>query len=262
MDKKQIYFFIFGALSIIVLVLLIILYQYESLEIKINDEIYEDYYNIGNLTCIHALRGRWDNLFCYNEYINGRINHFPGSIFDIYMKTIDENDILPNIEKLQKAVDVYIEQNNVRSIDYIQDIMMDDVLCVHIRSGDFGNVEEKFIETIHTLSKDYRRVYILSGIHKDYRSGSKDNNMNNLSIDLEKIMNDDKYVFKNADADIDISIFRLCRNLLVHKEGFSLLGSILFQGNNLYITPLLNATTEKNRWSEYMGDRYIFIPLT
>ena len=42
---------------------------------------------------------------------------------------------------------------------------------------------------------------------------------------------------------------RKCKNLLLHKGGFSMLGGLLFTGNNLFITKFFNPLHVNN--SEY-----------
>lgn len=47
--------------------------------------------------------------------------------------------------------------------------------------------------------------------------------------------------------DNHLWIMRNCKNLLVHKGGFSILGSLLFQGDNLYLTSFYEPLNEKQQ---------------
>jgi len=39
---------------------------------------------------------------------------------------------------------------------------------------------------------------------------------------------------------------RRCKNLLLHKGGYSMLGGLLFSGENLYVTDLFNPLAKRN----------------
>jgi hypothetical protein len=72
-------------------------------------------------------------------------------------------------------------------------------------------------------------------------------------------MKDDRFIFKNSNADMDLCMFRVCRNLLVHRGGYSLIGTLLFQGDNLYVPGSLIDPNAKHRWAELMKDKHIFV---
>ena len=44
-----------------------------------------------------------------------------------------------------------------------------------------------------------------------------------------------KVVFLENTADIDLCIARKCKNLALHKGGFSQIMSFIFEGHNLYL---------------------------
>ena len=49
-----------------------------------------------------------------------------------------------------------------------------------------------------------------------------------------------KYSINYDTPDNHLYIMRTCRNLLVHKGGFSVIGALIFNGDNLYITGFFN----------------------
>ena len=140
-----------------------------------------------------------------------------------------------DILKFQNAVDIYIEKNNDKLI-FIDDLNKNTSLFVHLRSGDFGVVEDNFIKIVKNVSQNYKNIYILCGIHKGGRGDineSKQNLVNSINKIIEN--NHDKFKVIINEPDIHLSIFRKCKNLLLHRGGFSGLGYILFKGNKLYL---------------------------
>jgi len=55
-----------------------------------------------------------------------------------------------------------------------------------------------------------------------------------------------KFIIDTNEPDFHLSIMRTCKNLLIHKGGYSLLGGLLFNGNNLYITNIFNPLETHN----------------
>ena len=49
---------------------------------------------------------------------------------------------------------------------------------------------------------------------------------------------------------------RKCRNLLIHKGGFSIIGALIFNGENLYITrlfdPLIVTDNQNNKFFSHI----------
>lgn len=179
-----------------------------------------------------------------NKYIINYINQskiyqdsYPDSIFSNYIKLLDEkinkkesNIEIPDIELLQKATDIYYDNNKARIDAFLNTINNDKTLFVHIRSGDKGNVDDLFIDTLQTLESKYEKIVLLSGVHNaDINYGK-----NTLKDNLNKLLVNNKYINNTNDPNTHLCFFRKCKNLLVHKGGFSQLGCILFNGDNLY----------------------------
>ena len=215
-------------------------------------------YNIGDIFNMPALYGIWQmQPHARYDYYKKCTTHFKNTIINNYDNLrIDESEPIPNIDKIQKSVDKYIVDNTDLSLNRIlSKVDNNDTLCIHLRGGDM-HVESEFIDVINNISKYYLNVILLTGIHSgssgfpninDYKQQIADN--------INKINN--KNIEVNIDApDNHLCIFRKCKNLLVHKGGFSVLGTILFTGNNLYITKNFNINSflnaENQIWKKYI----------
>ncbi len=126
----------------------------------------------------------------------------------------------------------------------------DETLFIHVRSGDKGIVEEEFVKKIDELSKMYNNIVLLCRIHQNSERShvfpSVTESIDNMNISLNKIIKNKIIIIDTSEPDIHLSIFRKSKNLLVHKGGFSILGALLFTGNNLYITNLFNPYQANN----------------
>jgi hypothetical protein len=200
-------------------------------------------YNIGDLLNMPSYWAGWgrnphNNEHGYNIFKDA-CKKFDNSIFYNYCNSrIDESEPIPNINRIRESVDLYIE-NNYNNLDrLIKKVKDPNTLCVHLRSGDKGIVEDSFIESINTLSNKYDKIIIFAGIHSDTEHNGLDDSKNNLLISISKIVIDKDIDINLENADIHLCLMRCANNLLLHKGGFSILGSILFSGNNLYATTL------------------------
>lgn len=193
-------------------------------------------YNIGDLLNMPSYWAGWarnphNDHNIYQSYLEA-INQFPNSILYYYsLQRTDNNEPIPNMIKIESATDLYIENNN-KNVNNDNNI-----LYVHLRSGDKGVVEDLFINKINELTNNYDKIIILTGIHSDERFEKIDNSKRNLIESLKKI-NNDKIDINLDNPDNHLVIMRKCKNLLLHKGGFSILGSIIFTGTNLYFTDL------------------------
>jgi hypothetical protein len=216
-------------------------------DIKIFDDHEDDSftYNIGDLFNMPHCAGMWgssphhDNEQ-YDRYKKSA-DYYKNSILNIYDNLREnEDEAIPNIKKIRESVDVYIENN--RDNQYFQELLkkVDDenVLCVHLRNGEYNTLEKSYINLFNLLKKKYDRIILLCGIQKkiftypntdEYKQNLVnaintlvDNDSNNVEICIEK-------------ADYHLSMMHKCKNLMIHKKGFSSLGAFLFTGNNLYL---------------------------
>jgi hypothetical protein len=197
-------------------------------------------YNIGDLLNMPSFWAGWNNNphnndKYYKAYVTAT-EQFPNSIIYYYsLLRKDSDEPIPNLHKLEIAVDEYINNNNLN--DVLNKVDDNNILYVHLRSGDKGVVEDNYINNINKLAENYEKIIILTGIHSDERFNSIDNSKKYLIESLKKI-NNNKIEVNLDKPDNHIAIMRKCKNLLVHKGGFSIIGSIIFTGNNLYITDL------------------------
>lgn len=242
---------------IIIMIIVLIFYYYilaketfiiaDNLNIILYDQtttINPGGYNIGDLLNMPSFWAGWGrnphtNDTNYQAYLDASKN-FPKSIIYYYstLRTNDDEPI-PNMNKIENAVDLYIENNDIRNV--LNEISINNInnyLYVHLRSGDKGIVEDDFINKINELSNKYNKIVILAGVHSDQRFNEIEKSKNNIIESLKKI-NNDKIDINLDKADNHLVIMRKCKNLLLHKGGFSILGSIIFTGNNLYFTNLL-----------------------
>jgi hypothetical protein len=119
----------------------------------------------------------------------------------------------------------------------LQILQDDSVLCVHVRSGDYGPVTDDFLRTLAHLSKQFPKIIVLSGVHCNGDKQFIEQNKAKLNQCLDKIRAIiPRAVFDFNHPDAHVCYMARARNLLVHTGGFSILGSLVFSGKNLYVT--------------------------
>ena len=230
----------------------------ENIEFKIFDESKETY-NIGDLLNMpyfwaNANNNPHLNANTYNLFKKTALQ-YKNNILGIYNNyRIDENEPIPNVEKIRLSVDNYIENNQTNNIlnNLILSCNDDNTLVVHLRSGDFGIVEDFYIDSIVNLSAKYEKIIILCGIHQIKERHpthlSVTESINNMKISLSKLyLKVPNITIDLNEPDIHLCAMRRCKNLLLHKGGFSILGGLLFNGNNLFITTLFTPLSSNNK---------------
>lgn len=208
-------------------------------------------YNIGDLLNMPSFFANWNNNPHNNQNLYNAFNkmgsYYKGSILNIYKTTRENEDLsesIPNIDRLRLSVDTFKINNNINNTNINKNS-----LYIHLRSGDKGVVEPLFIRYIKYLSSKYQKIVILVGIHSEQRREKIVNSKKNLEISLNRIKNNGiEFSVDYNTPDNHLCIMRNCNNLLVHKGGFSILGSLLFKGKNLYITSFYEPfKTKKNK---------------
>ena len=132
------------------------------------------------------------------------------------------------------------------------------VLCVHIRSGDLNLLDKNFVNIIYEFSKKYEFVILFSGIHSDEHFKNNDTKIENFLNDLNYVLYSNKNIYLHLDIpDVHLSLMSVASNLLLHRGGFSALGSILCTGN-LFITHRFNHAFSKN-WIDKVNKPYTII---
>lgn len=205
-------------------------------------------YNIGDLLNIPYFFYEWKR----NPHANNELyelflktaEYYKNSILNIYKTSRDYNDkneLIPNIDRIRFSVDVYNDNNDIE--------VCNDTLYVHIRTGDKGVIENSYIKKIKYLSEKYSKIVILAGIHNNEKKCNINESKNNLKISLQNIKDHSiNFTVNYNSPDYHLCLMKICSNLLVHKGGFSVLGALLFQGDNLYLTYLfepLNCAEDK-----------------
>jgi len=213
----------------------------ENLDIPIYDNSNKNDggYAIGDLLNMPSVCGIWyqnphNSEETYESFLNVS-KQYPESILAIYSSLrTDTNEPIPNLSKIEQAVDIYTIYTKQKHQILYDD---DQVLFIHLRSGDKGVVEDYYIEKINQVASKYRSLVVLTGIHADQRFHTTEQSKRNLIESLKKI-NSSKIQLNLDTADNHLVIMRKCKNLMVHKGGFSTLGCIVFTGDQLYLTEL------------------------
>lgn len=223
-----------------------------------NNDTNTNGYNIGDLLNMPSFWAYWNrnphnNQSAYDAYLNV-VKHYPNTIVYYYSQLrTDESEPIPNMSKIENAIELYIQNNDLSNI--INIVNHDETLCVHLRSGDKGIVEDHYIDKINNLADKYNKIIILSGIHSDQNFESIEQSKKNLIKSLQKI-NNNKIEVHIDKPDNHLVMMYKSRNLLIHKGGFSILGSIIFNGNNLYYTNLLESR-DNNEIVNYINNKKI-----
>jgi hypothetical protein len=221
-------------------------------------------YNIGDLLNMPHLAGCWyanphnsieqlKRLYIVGESYKGSILHF-------YIQKRPNTETIPFIPRVIGATKMYINNNKCDVFKEVCELVQDiDNICVHVRSGD-KFVEPEFIDLIAKISKKYKNVYLLSGVHKDEFFEKNDVKINNFlnSINNILVQNGNIHIIL-GEPDEHLGIMYSAKNLLLHKGGFSVLGSIVNQGN-LFLTPLLT-TIECVKWKNMVNRSYVIFNL-
>ena len=144
-------------------------------------------------------------------------------------------------------------------IKEIYDIVMDDTtLCVHLRTGDYGLVSDFYINVIHQLSLKYKKVILFTGIHADQSWNKLDTSKNNCVTSINTILSKNTNIFVYLDnPDIHLSLFSVAKNLLLHKNGFSILASFVSTGN-IFVTDEFSAATQQN-WLREINTKKVIL---
>lgn len=242
----------------------------DNIDFKIFDESKESYI-IGDLLNMPYFFANWNNNPHNNDYMYNLFKktafQYKNNILGIYNNyRIHENEPLPDVEKIKLSVDTYIENNKTNNI--LNNLMLccndNNTLVVHLRSGDKGIVEDYYIDTIINLSVNYEKIIILCGIHQNSERSiyfpNVTESINNMKISLSKLyLKNPNIIIDLNEPDIHLSVMRRCKNLLLHKGGYSLLGGLLFNGNNLFITKIFNPIETNNKEYFTYVKKYLLI---
>jgi hypothetical protein len=236
---------------------------YEDIQIHekpIEEDTRQAGYNIGDLLNMPYLDNTWISNPHYNNDGLNRMNlignAYKGSILNYYCEHRTIDDPVPNINLIVESVAYYNEMNKHKYEDILNIVKDKDTLCVHVRSGDLMT-EMDFINKIEQLSYKFKKIILLSGIHGDQHFADHHNKKTRFLLTMNHILNknkNDSYIYLN-EPDVHLMIMMNASNLLLHKGGFSCLGSIISTGR-LFLTNAFYHLYKEN-WKKHVNKQYI-----
>lgn len=225
----------------------------------------ESGYNLGDLLNMPYYWAGWPQTPHLNEIYHGVAKNTaannPNTILGKYYFSRPEKEKIPNLERLYNTIDNYISDNGFMENKIMTLVNSDNVLFVHVRSGDFGVIDKRYSETIKQLAKNYSTVILMSGVNRNHHPGDENSRHNfqcrkNLLDSFNMIMEGtDNICVYLAEPDHHISMMRLCKNLLVHRGGFSVIGTFICNGNIFYTDAL--SCKDNKEWKEIVKNKNI-----
>ena len=201
-------------------------------------------YNLGDILNMPVFWANW-SFFQSLADLTTVASQLPQSIAGRYYNhrsdgigPVTDDPCMPHRPRLLRAVDEYIA-DNPEIHPMLQTLQDDAVLCVHLRSGDYGPIDDTFLNAIVQLSKQFATIVVLSGVHCNGNERFVADNIARLRCSLERIralVPHAEFVFNHPD--VHVCCMAKARNLLVHMGGFSIIGSLVFSGQMLYLTNL------------------------
>jgi hypothetical protein len=184
----------------------------------------------------------------------------PDTIVEIYYRERPETEKIPNLNRLNNAVNKYINLNKILDLEISSIIQHENTLCVHLRSGDYGIISNDFTKIVFDFSKKFKKVIILFGLNRsrDLNIDSENNikSKNNLHISLNNLLNMNNNIYAYDDIpDVHICLMSIASNLLLHKGGFSIIGSFI-NNNNIFITNEFFAKNSE-KWKKEVKNKKI-----
>jgi len=210
-------------------------------------------YNLGDILNMPAF---WDkrSLSASRADLAVVASQLPQSIAGLYyncrsngLGDVAADPLMPYRPRLLCAVNESIAaQPEIHPI--IKLLQDNSVLCVHVRSGDYGPVTNNFLRTIADLSKQFPKIIVISGVHCNGEEQFIARNKAKLNRCLNKIRALVPHaIFDFNHPDAHVCYMARARNLLVHAGGFSILGSLVFSGKNLYVTSAFQPHAKNNK---------------
>uniref|UniRef100_A0A6C0I9P4 Uncharacterized protein n=1 Tax=viral metagenome TaxID=1070528 RepID=A0A6C0I9P4_9ZZZZ len=218
-------------------------------------------YNIGDLLNMPSLDDVWPQNPHADSAILKRMNligtFFKGSVLHNYCKGRPANEKVPCIQRIKNSVNMFTDLYKNDYADVLKLAKKKHTLCVHLRSGDLST-ENDFIDTIIKLSNEYKYVLLLSGVHADNHFKNDQQKKENFIETINKVLsnNNNICIFLN-NPDVHLSIMANASNLLIHKGGFSCLGSVVCTGK-LFVTKHFTHVNKIN-WKTQVNKEYQFV---
>lgn len=219
--------------------------------LNIEDKNSNIHYNIGNILNIpyYFNNNPWE---LSRQFRGVNTKEFKNTLVNYYFKNFKlGKDTVPDTIRLNSSIDKYIEDNKLKYYSSI--FNQDNILVVHLRVGDMGEISNKYYKTILNLSKNFYKIFLLVGIHRNTAYKNKKHivikNTNNSIFKIFDNINNACIVIGNADEHI--SIMKFSKNLLLHKGSYTVIGSIVCP-NNVYITDEFSAH-KSDRWKKMIN---------
>lgn len=208
-------------------------------------------YNLGDILNMPSLWAGWTSFQSLVD-LSVVASQLPQSIAGRYyncraegLGAVSDDPCMPHRPRLLRAVDECIAEHPAIH-PMLQTLQDDSVLCVHLRSGDYGPVDDAFLNALVRLSKQFAKIVVLSGVHCNGDEQFIADNIARLRDSLARIRAlVPRAAFDFNHPDVHVCYMARARNLLVHMGGFSILGSLVFSGKTLYITPVFQPISHK-----------------
>lgn len=213
-------------------------------------------YNIGDLLHIPVLSDKEN--FKERDGRQQIISEiYKDSIFANYWNSRPKDEFIPNIPRIQRSVEQFVERNFEKHVDIFELVRNPSTLCVHIRSGDL-DVTMDYINVIKNLSKQFQTVIVLGGVHYDQVFRLHENKIRAFVHQSNLILQQNHNIYSFLDKpDVHIAVMSQSSNLLLHYGGFSAIGAIVCSGK-LYATKLFHHVNCKG-WKEKVNKPYILV---
>ena len=208
-------------------------------------------YNLGDILNMPVFWAQWTS---FHSIANLSVvaSQLPNSIAGLYyncrsdgLGAVTDDPIVPYRPRLLCAVNQSIAlQPELQPM--LQTLQDDSVLCVHVRSGDYGPVTNDFLRVVEHLSKQFAKIVVLSGVHcngNEQFIALNKAKLNQCLARIHALVPHAIFDFNHSDAHV--CYMARARNLLVHTGGFSILGSLVFSGKRLYVTSAFQPLKKK-----------------
>ena len=218
-------------------------------------------YNIGDLLNMPHLANVWfadphNNLQeLQRMYVIGE--NYKDSIMHYYIQRRPSDELIPCIPRIVGATKLYTDRVFEEHKELFQMVQSDDTLCVHVRSGD-NIVDSFYICHILTLAKKFKNIFLFSGVHLDEYFKTNEEKKENFVNSINSILEHNHNIhIVLCEPDMHVSLMSKAKHLLLHKGGFSTIGSIVCEGN-IYSTMLFNTIFQEN-WIKYVNKKIIML---
>jgi hypothetical protein len=209
-------------------------------------------YNLGDILNMPVFWHKWEPFQSLAD-LTKVASQLPKSIAGLYYNhrsggfgAVSNDPIIPHRPRLLCAVNASIAAHP-EIHPMLQTLQNDSVLCVHVRSGDYGPMTDHFLRALVHLSKQFAKIVVLSGVHSNGNDQFIALNKTKLNHCLDKIRALVPHAtFDFNHPDVHVCYMARARNLLVHTGGFSILGTLVFSGKRLYVTSAFQPMEKNN----------------